>query len=102
LLYKNRWQVELFFRWIKQHLHVKSFWGITENAVRIQIFSAITAYCLVAIIEHDLHLNRSTFDVLRILSMSLFDKTPIRELFERTETVEDMTENGQAQLCFNF
>ena len=102
LLYKNRWQVELFFRWIKQHLHVKSFWGITENAVRIQIFSAITAYCLVAIIEHDLHLNRSTFDVLRILSMSLLDKTPIRELFERTETVEDMTDNGQAQLCFNF
>jgi transposase len=102
LLYKNRWQVELFFRWIKQHLHVKSFWGITENAVRIQIFSAITAYCLAAIIEHDLRLNRSTFDVLRILSMSLFDKTPIRELFERTDTVEDMTENGQAQLCFNF
>ena len=102
LLYKNRWQVELFFRWIKQHLHVKSFWGITENAVRIQIFSAITAYCLVAIIEHDLRLNRSTFDVLRILSMSLFDKTSIRELFERTDTVEDMTENGQAQLCFNF
>ena len=102
LLYKNRWQVELFFRWIKQHLHVKSFWGITENAVRIQIFSAITAYCLVAIIEHDLHLNRSTFDVLRILSMSLFDKTPIRELFERTEIVEDITDNGQAQLCFNF
>ena len=102
LLYKNRWQVELFFRWIKQHLHVKSFWGITENAVRIQIFSAITAYCLVAIIEHDLHLNRSTFDVLRILSMSLLDKTPIRELFERTETVEDMTDIGQAQLCFNF
>jgi len=102
LLYKNRWQVELFFRWIKQHLHVKSFWGITENAVRIQIFSAITAYCLVAIIEHDLHLNRSTFDVLRILSMSLLDKTPIRELFERTEAVEDMTDIGQAQLCFNF
>jgi len=83
LLYKNRWQVELFFKWIKQHLHIKSFWGVTENAVRIQIYAAITAYCLVAIIEHDLKLNRSTFDVLRILSMSLFDKTPIRELFEK-------------------
>jgi hypothetical protein len=103
LLYKNRWQVELFFKWIKQHLHVKSFWGVTENAVRIQVFSAITAYCLVAIIEHDLRLNRSTFDVLRILSMSLFDKTPIRELFKRVvQKMDDMPENDHGQLCFNF
>jgi len=102
LLYKNRWQVELFFKWIKQHLHVKSFWGVTENAVRIQVFSAITAYCLVAIIEHDLRLNRSTFDVLRILGMSLFDKTPIRELFKRVVQMDDMPENGHGQLCFNF
>jgi len=102
LLYKNRWQVELFFKWIKQHLHVKSFWGVTENAVRIQIYSAITAYCLVAIIEHDLRLNRSTFDVLRILSMSLFDKTQIRELFERPEPVDNIPENSHAQLYFNF
>lgn len=102
LLYKNRWQVELFFKWIKQHLQVKSFWGVTENAVRIQIYSAITAYCLVAIIEHDLQLNRSTFDVLRILSMSLFDKTQIRELFERPEPMDNMPENRHAQLYFNF
>ena len=102
LLYKNRWQVELFYKWIKQHLHIKSFWGVTENAVRIQIYSAITAYCLVAIVEHDLRLNRSTFDVLRILSMSLFDKTPIRELFEPAEPMSDIIENGNVQLCFNF
>jgi len=102
LLYKNRWQVELFYKWIKQHLHIKSFWGVTENAVRIQIYSAITAYCLVAIVEHDLRLNRSTFDVLRILSMSLFDKTPIRELFDRAEPMDDIAENGSVQLCFNF
>lgn len=102
LLYKNRWQVELFFKWIKQHLHIKTFWGVTENAVRIQIYAAIIAYCLVAIIEHDLKLNRSTFDVLRILSMSLFDKTPIRELFEKTESVDDIIEVSSAQLCFNF
>ena len=92
----------MFFKWIKQDLHIKSFWGITENAVRIQIYSAITAYCLIAIIEHDLRLNRSTFDVLRILSMSLFDKTPIRELFERAEPVGDIADNGYVQLCFNF
>jgi IS4 transposase len=102
LLYKYRWQVELFFKWIKRHLNVKSFWGVTENAVRIQIYSAITAYCLVAIVEHDLRLDRSTFDVLRILSMSLFDKTPIRELFERAEPMDDIPETGHAQLYFNF
>jgi hypothetical protein len=102
LLYKNRWQVELFFKWIKQHLHIKSFWGVTENAVRIQIYSAIATYCLVAIVEHDLNLNRSTFDVLRILSMSLFDKTPIRELFQRADAMDDITDYDMAQLCFNF
>lgn len=102
LLYKNRWHVELFYKWIKQLLHIKAFWGVTENAVRIQIYSAIITYCQVAIIEHNLRLNRSTFDVLRILGMSLFDKTPIRELFERTEPVYDMTEIGNVQLCFNF
>lgn len=102
LLYKNRWQVELFFKWIKQHLHIKSFWGITENAVRIQIYSAITTYCLVAIVEHDLKLYRSTFDVLRILSMSLFDKTPVRELFQRAGEMDDMPDYDMAQLCFNF
>ena len=102
LLYKNRWQVELFFKWIKQHLHIKSFWGITENAVRIQIYSAITTYCLIAIVEHDLNLNRSTFDVLRILSMSLFDKTPIKELFQRADVMDDMADYDMAQLCFNF
>lgn len=74
MLYKNRWQVELFFGWIKEHLHVKSFWGNTENAVRIQIYSAICAYCLVAIVEHDCRLNINTFEVLRVLSVSLFDK----------------------------
>lgn len=102
MLYKNRWQVELFFNWIKQHLNIKSFWGITENVVRIQIYSAFKAYCLVANVEHDLRLNRSTFDVLHILSMSIFDKAPIRELFERDEQVEVLPDDGHGQLCFNF
>ncbi|MCH4147039.1 MAG: IS4 family transposase [Prevotella sp.] len=65
LLYKYRWQVELFFKWIKQHLKIKSFWGTTESAVRIQIFTAITAYCMVAILEHDLQLHRGTYEVLK-------------------------------------
>ena len=83
-LYKNRWQIELFFKWLKQHLKIKKFWGTTENAVRIQIYSAICAYCLVAIIQHDLHLKRSTYELLQILSMSLTDTTPLKDLFNKT------------------
>ena len=83
-LYKNRWQIELFFKWLKQHLKIKKFWGTTENAVRIQICSAIITYCLVAIVQHDMKLKRSTYEVLQILSISLTDKTPLRELFDKT------------------
>ena len=83
-LYKNRWQIELFFKWLKQHLKIKKFWGTTENAVRIQIAAAITAYCLVAIVQHDMKLKRSAYEVLQILSISLTDKTPLRELFDKT------------------
>ena len=72
-LYKNRWQIELFFKWLKQHLKIKKFWGTTENAVRIQISAAITAYCIVAILQYDMQLKRSTYEVLQILSMSLTD-----------------------------
>ena len=98
LLYKYRWHVELFFKWIKQHLKIKSFWGTTETAVRIQIYSAITAYCMVAIVEHDLKLHRSTYEVLRILSASLLDKTPIKELF--TKEPEYVADDGQLTLNF--
>ena len=77
-LYKNRWQVELFFKWLKQHLKIKKFWGTSENAVKIQVYSAIIAYCLVAIMQHDMKLNRSTYEVLQILGISLTDKTPLR------------------------
>ena len=76
---------DLFFKWLKQHLKIKKFWGTTENAVRIQISSAIIAYCLVAIVQHDLQLKRSTYEVLQILSISLMDKTPLVDLFERTD-----------------
>ena len=83
-LYKNRWQIELFFKWLKQHLKIKKFWGTTENAVRIQICSAIITYCLVAVVQHDMQLKRSTYEVLQILSISLTDKTTLRDLFEKT------------------
>ena len=97
LLYKNRWQIELFFKWIQQHLHIKSFWGITENAVRIQIYSAITAYCLVAIIENELKLGRTTFEVLRILSVSLLDKTVIKDLFKHDKNKSNMDNSYDKQ-----
>jgi hypothetical protein len=85
LLYKNRWQIELFFKWIKQHLKIKSFWGTSENAVRIQIYAAIIAYCMVAIVGHDLKINRSTYEILQVLGISLLDKSPINELFKNID-----------------
>lgn len=98
-LYRNRWKVELFFKWLKQHLKIKKFWGTTENAVRIQIYSAICAYCLIAIIQHDMNLPRSTYEVLQILSISLMDKTPLRDLLESTNVqLGDPSE----QLLFDF
>ena len=93
-LYKNRWQIELFFKWLKQHLKIKKFWGTTEIAVRIQISAAITAYCLVAILQHDMQLKRSTYEVLQILSMSLTDKTPLRELFDKTYSNDVKEQSG--------
>ena len=83
-LYKKRWLVELFFKWLKQHLKIKRFWGTTENAVRIQISVAIITYCLVAIVQHDMQLKRSIYEVLQILSISLTDKTHLRDLFDKT------------------
>lgn len=80
ILYKNRWQVELFFKWIKQHLKVKSFWGYTPNAVKTQLYCAIIAYCLVAIVGKELKIDRSTYEILQILGISLLDKTPVKEL----------------------
>ena len=85
-LYKNRWQVELFFKWLKQHLKIKKFWGTSENAVRIQIYCAIIAYCLVAIIQKDMQLERSTYEVLQILGISLTDKTHLRDLLDKTKS----------------
>ena len=102
-LYKNRWQVELFFKWLKQHLKIKKFWGTTENAVRIQIYSAICAYCLVAIVQHDMQLNRSTYEVLQILGVSLTDKTPLCDLFSNNQ-LNDFKElnDSNGQLLLNF
>lgn len=101
LLYKNRWQVELFFKWIKQHLKIKTFWGNSENAVRIQIYTAIITYCLVAIVGSDLKINRSTYEILQVLGISLLDKTPVKELFTNID-YNDVKELGYKQLSLNL
>ena len=102
-LYKNRWQVELFFKWLKQHLKIKKFWGASENAVRIQIYCAICAYCLVAIAQHDLKLEISTYETLQILGISPTDTTPLQELLSKTnlQNVKDQ-DPPNGQLFINF
>ena len=102
-LYKNRWQIELLFKWLKQHLKIKKFWGTTENAVRIQIYSAIIAYSLVAIVQHDMVSERSTYEVLQFLSMSLTDTTPLIDLFDKTVFKKDKERSGSSEPnLFNF
>ena len=85
LLYKNRWQIELFFKWIKQHLKIKSFWGTSQNAVLIQIYCALITYCLVSIIGNELKISRSTYEILQVIGISLLDKTPVNELLANVD-----------------
>jgi hypothetical protein len=84
-LYKKRWEVELFFKWIKQHLKIKAFWGTTLNAVKIQMYCAVIAYCLVALVGYKLKVDRTIYEILQILSISLLDKTPIREILTKCD-----------------
>jgi Domain of unknown function (DUF4372)/Transposase DDE domain len=82
MLYKYRWRIELFFKWIKQHLQIQSFWGTSENAVRIQVYTAIIAYCTVAIMKQFLKINHTNYEILQILSLTLLSKTPVNQLFD--------------------
>ena len=82
-LYKARWHIELFFKWIKQHLRIKSFFGISENAVKVQIWTAISAYLLVAIMKKELKLQQSLYTILQVLSVSLLEKMPILQAFSQ-------------------
>jgi hypothetical protein len=100
-LYKYRWKVELFFKWIKQHLKVKSFWGTSLNAVKIQVYSAIIAYCLVALVRNKLKVDHSTYEILQILSISLLDKTPLNELLTN-QNYKDVKELYGKQLKISW
>lgn len=101
LLYKYRWKIELFFKWIKQHLKVKSFWGTTENAVRIQIYSAIITYTLIVVIKSKLKLRQSNYEILQILSISLLDKEPLKDLLSDSVN-QDVKERNYDQLKFDL
>lgn len=83
-LYKYRWSVELFFKWIKQHLKIKAFWGYNENAVRIQVYTAIIAYTTVALLKEQFKINHSTYEILQILSITLLDKNELNQLFNNS------------------
>ena len=87
-LYRCRWQVELFFKWIKQHLRIKAFFGTSENAVRSQIWIAVSAYVLVAIVKKRLRLSASLYEILQILSLTMFEKIPLDQLLAQTMTDE--------------
>ena len=88
-LYHNRWQIELFFKWLKQHLKIKHFYGTSLNAVKIQIFVAIITFCLVAIVQHDMKLELTTYELLHVLSVSLTSKMHLTDLLNKTNFQKD-------------
>lgn len=96
-LYRCRWQVELFFKWIKQHLRIKAFYGTTENAVKTQIWIAISVYVLVAIVKKRLKLEQSLYSILQILSVTLFEKTLLPQAFSGMDSL-DLNDDGYKQL----
>ena len=100
-LYRCRWQVELFFKWIKQHLRIKKFYGTTENAVKTQIWIAITVYVLVAIVKKRLNTEASLYTILQILSLTLFEKTPLDQLVKNMEPQIEMQHDDNQMNQFN-
>ena len=97
-LYQQRWQVELFFKWLKQHLRIKAFYGRSENAVRTQLWVALCVYALVAIVRKQVKSEASLFEILQVLSVSVFDKTPVATLFAEAAPQTDMCDL-QKHLC---
>ncbi len=96
-LYRCRWQVELFFKWIKQNLRIKSFYGTSENAVKTQIWIAVSVYVLVAILKKKLNIPASLYTILQILSVSVFERTPLLQLLTETTMQLEMS-NSESQL----
>jgi IS4 transposase len=101
-IYKCRWQVELFFKWIKQHLRIKAFYGTSENAVKTQIWIAVSIYVLVAIVRKRLGLEASLYQILQILSVTLFEKVPILRALEASDSQDDLVGNPNQLILFKF
>jgi uncharacterized protein DUF4372/DDE family transposase len=101
-IYKQRWQVELFFKWIKQHLRIKAFYGTSENAVKTQIWIAVSVYVLVAIVRKRLGLESSLYQILQILSLTLFEKTPILCALQTIDPGANFAENVNQLILFEF
>ena len=101
-IYKCRWQVELFFKWIKQHLRIKTFYGTSENAVKTQIWIAVSVYVLVAIVSKRLGLEASLYQILQILSVTLFEKTPILRALQASDVENDSNEFGNQLILFDL
>jgi transposase len=102
LIYKSRWQVELFFKWIKQHLRIKAFYGTSENAVKTQIWIAVSVYVLVAIVRKRLGLEASLYQILQILSVTLFEKTPILQALQASDSENNLPDAGNQLILFDF
>ena len=101
-IYKQRWQVELFFKWIKQHLRIKAFYGTSENAVKTQIWIAVSVYVLVAIVRKRLGLEASLYQILQILSLTLFEKTPILCALQSIDEDANFIQNANQLILFDF
>ena len=100
-LYRQRWQIELFFKWIKQHLRIKSFFGTSENAVKTQIWIAISAYVLVAIVKKRLALSASLYEMLQILSLTMFEQTPLQQLLTFSEPKSNSSTSANQLILFD-
>ena len=101
-IYKCRWQVELFFKWIKQHLRIKAFFGTSENAVKTQIWIAVSVYVLVAIVRKRLALRASLYQILQILSVTIFEKTPILQALQASDSEIELVDPGNQLILFDF
>ena len=101
-IYKCRWQVELVFKWIKQHLRIKAFYGTSENAVKTQISIAVSVYVLVAVLRKRLGLEASLYQILQILSLTLFEKTPILRALQASDSENDLGDSGNQLILFDF
>ena len=101
-IYKCRWQVELFFKWIKQHLRIKAFFGTSENAVKTQIWIAVSVYVMVAIVRKRLGLEASLYQILQVVSITLFEKTPILRALQGQDSRSDLLDPGNQLNLFDF